>query len=90
MNLLTMEYIILLLYQNWTNNRWYEFDDQYVTEVSPETVAKCEAYVLFYKKTNTEMTSRRHRTVELMQVRDNRLILIMLRGLYVKIIYGQN
>lgn len=54
--------------QNWTNNRWYEFDDQYVTEVSPETVAKCEAYVLFYKKTNTEMTSRRHRTVELMQV----------------------
>ncbi|CAL4076407.1 unnamed protein product [Meganyctiphanes norvegica] len=54
--------------QNWTNNRWYEFDDQYVTEVSQETVAKCEAYVLFYKKTNNEMTSRRQRTVELMQV----------------------
>ncbi|XP_042234652.1 ubiquitin carboxyl-terminal hydrolase 20-like isoform X2 [Homarus americanus] len=54
--------------QNWSNHRWYEFDDQYVTEVSPETVAKCEAYVLFYKKTSTEMTSRRQRTVELMQV----------------------
>lgn len=54
--------------QNWSNHRWYEFDDQYVTEVSPETVAKCEAYVLFYKKSGTEMTSRRQRTVELMQV----------------------
>lgn len=54
--------------QNWSNHRWYEFDDQYVTEVSSETVAKCEAYVLFYKKTSPEMTSRRQRTVELMQV----------------------
>ncbi|XP_068228598.1 ubiquitin carboxyl-terminal hydrolase 20-like isoform X1 [Palaemon carinicauda] len=54
--------------QNWSNGRWYEFDDQYVTEVSPETVAKCEAYVLFYKKSSSEMTSRRQRTVELMQV----------------------
>ncbi|XP_042870141.1 ubiquitin carboxyl-terminal hydrolase 20-like isoform X5 [Penaeus japonicus] len=54
--------------QNWSNGRWYEFDDQYVTEVSPETVAKCEAYCLFYKKASMEMTARRQRTVELMQV----------------------
>ncbi|XP_063587486.1 ubiquitin carboxyl-terminal hydrolase 20-like isoform X5 [Penaeus indicus] len=54
--------------QNWSNGRWYEFDDQYVTEVSPETVAKCEAYCLFYKKASIEMTARRQRTVELMQV----------------------
>ncbi|XP_063886704.1 ubiquitin carboxyl-terminal hydrolase 33-like isoform X3 [Scylla paramamosain] len=54
--------------QNWSNHRWYEFDDQYVTEVSSETVAKCEAYVLFYKKASPEMAARRQRTVELMQV----------------------
>ncbi|XP_076055896.1 ubiquitin carboxyl-terminal hydrolase 20-like isoform X2 [Oratosquilla oratoria] len=54
--------------QNWTNRRWYEFDDQYVTEVSPETVANCEAYVLFYKKSSPEMAARRQRTIELMQV----------------------
>lgn len=30
--------------------QWYEFDDQCVTRVSPETVQSCEAYVLFYRK----------------------------------------
>ncbi|RXG69105.1 Ubiquitin carboxyl-terminal hydrolase 20 [Armadillidium vulgare] len=54
--------------QNASNNRWYEFDDQCVTEVNLETVANCEAYVLFYKKVSPEMTSRRQRTVELLQV----------------------
>ncbi|KAK4295896.1 hypothetical protein Pmani_031567 [Petrolisthes manimaculis] len=54
--------------QNWSNHRWYEFDDQYVTQVTPDTVAKCEAYVLFYKKASPEMAQRRQRTVELMQV----------------------
>lgn len=29
--------------------QWYEFDDQCVTRVSPETVRSCEAYVLFYR-----------------------------------------
>lgn len=29
---------------------WYEFDDQYVTPVDSQTVASCEAYILFYKK----------------------------------------
>lgn len=56
--------------QNASNNRWYEFDDQCVTEVSLESVANCEAYVLFYKKVSPEMTSRRQRTVELLQVTD--------------------
>ena len=54
--------------QNWSNCRWYEFDDQCVTEVSQDTVANCEAYVLFYKKSSMEMISRRQRTIELMQV----------------------
>ncbi|XP_030753353.1 ubiquitin carboxyl-terminal hydrolase 20 isoform X2 [Sitophilus oryzae] len=30
--------------------QWYEFDDQYVTRVSAERVQNCEAYVLFYRK----------------------------------------
>lgn len=32
---------------------WYEFDDQYVTPVDPQTIASCEAYILFYKKVNS-------------------------------------
>lgn len=32
------------------NFRWYEFDDQYATEVDVATVQSAEAYVLFYRK----------------------------------------
>lgn len=32
-------------------NQWYEFDDQCVTLVRPDTVKNCEAYVLFYRYT---------------------------------------
>lgn len=35
--------------------KWFEFDDQTVTQVSSETVQNCEAYVLFYQKTNPQM-----------------------------------
>jgi len=31
------------------NGKWYEFDDQYVTEVSESVVGGAEAYVLFYR-----------------------------------------
>ncbi len=34
---------------NAVNEQWYEFDDQYVTEVDQQTVESCEAYVLFYR-----------------------------------------
>lgn len=34
---------------NCQSQQWFEFDDQYVTQVSPETVQNCEAYVLFYR-----------------------------------------
>ncbi|XP_076260331.1 ubiquitin specific protease 20/33 isoform X2 [Rhynchophorus ferrugineus] len=34
-------------------DQWYEFDDLCVTRVSPERVQMCEAYVLFYRKTQT-------------------------------------
>lgn len=32
------------------NDQWYEFDDQFVTEVCADTVQACQAYVLFYRK----------------------------------------
>lgn len=38
-----------------SNGRWYEYDDQLVTEVSEEVVKNCEAYVLFYRKSNPQM-----------------------------------
>ena len=34
---------------NALNDQWYEFDDQYVTEVDVQQVENCEAYVLFYR-----------------------------------------
>jgi len=37
--------------RNTLNGKWYEFDDQYVSEVSPELVQACQAYVLFYQST---------------------------------------
>lgn len=53
---------------NCINDQWYEFDDQYVTEVDPQIVACCEAYVLFYRKSSDEMTRKRQRAVELMEI----------------------
>lgn len=49
------------------SDTWYEFDDQYVTAVDPHQVASCEAYVLFYRKTNDEVYERRHRAVQLIE-----------------------
>jgi ubiquitin carboxyl-terminal hydrolase 20/33 len=34
---------------NAPSQQWYEFDDQYVTEVDLQQVENCEAYVLFYR-----------------------------------------
>ncbi|KAH8284603.1 hypothetical protein KR018_005433 [Drosophila ironensis] len=41
--------------RNALNGRWYEYDDQFVLEVAPETVSTCQAYVLFYQKHNPQM-----------------------------------
>lgn len=43
----------------------YEFDDQTVTQVSSETVQNCEAYVLFYQKTNPQMAHVRAQAQEI-------------------------
>ncbi|KAH0539531.1 ubiquitin carboxyl-terminal hydrolase 20 [Cotesia glomerata] len=53
---------------NTDSNQWFEFDDQCVTQVSPETVKNCEAYVLFYKKRSPEMLQYRDKTLELMNI----------------------
>ncbi|XP_042320180.1 LOW QUALITY PROTEIN: ubiquitin carboxyl-terminal hydrolase 33 [Sceloporus undulatus] len=47
--------------RNNLNNRWYEFDDQSVTEVTESTVQNAEAYVLFYRKSNEEAKKERQR-----------------------------
>lgn len=36
--------------QNVISGQWYEFDDQYVTEVHETVVQGAEAYVLFYRQ----------------------------------------
>ncbi|XP_017094290.2 ubiquitin carboxyl-terminal hydrolase 20 [Drosophila bipectinata] len=51
--------------RNVLNGRWYEFDDQFVTEVSAETVATCQAYVLFYQKHNPQMKIIREQAMNL-------------------------
>lgn len=36
--------------KNPLNNQWYNFNDAYVSEASPESVVSSEAYVLFYRR----------------------------------------
>lgn len=45
--------------------KWFEFDDQLVTEVSAEVVQNCEAYVLFYRKSNPQMSIIRNQAMQL-------------------------
>ncbi|KAJ1526918.1 hypothetical protein ONE63_008467 [Megalurothrips usitatus] len=56
---------------NCQNQQWFEFDDQYVTQVSPETVQNCEAYVLFYRKTCEHVKRFRSQAVELLERSNN-------------------
>lgn len=46
---------------NEPSSQWIEFDDSSARPVSPETVANCQAYVLFYRKSSKETHEfRRH------------------------------
>lgn len=47
-------------------DKWFEYDDQLVTQVSAETVQNCEAYVLFYRKNNSQMVNIRAHAQELL------------------------
>ncbi|ALC41162.1 CG8494 [Drosophila busckii] len=51
--------------RNALNDRWYEFDDQFVTEVSADVVLNCQAYVLFYQKHNPQMKMVREEAINL-------------------------
>ncbi|GLH04067.1 Ubiquitin carboxyl-terminal hydrolase Usp2 [Gryllus bimaculatus] len=56
---------------NYISDQWFEFDDQYVTQVTPETVQNCEAYVLFYKKSCDVIAKKRQRACELIDLSSN-------------------
>lgn len=50
-------------------DKWFEYDDQTVTQVSAETVQNCEAYVLFYQKSNPQMSHVRAQAQEIISSR---------------------
>lgn len=52
---------------NYINDQWYEFDDQYVTEVDFQQVMSSSAYVLFYRKQNDHMMPMRESAMSLME-----------------------
>ena len=39
--------------KNYIENKWYEFNDSYVSEIDESKIVSSSAYVLFYKKRNT-------------------------------------
>ncbi|XP_067940875.1 ubiquitin carboxyl-terminal hydrolase 20-like isoform X2 [Watersipora subatra] len=53
------------------NQAWYEYDDQYVCEVSSQVVKGCEAYVLFYSKDASMCVSFRNQLLAQLQVSQN-------------------
>uniref|UniRef100_A0A8D0A3R6 Ubiquitin carboxyl-terminal hydrolase n=1 Tax=Sander lucioperca TaxID=283035 RepID=A0A8D0A3R6_SANLU len=60
--------------QNVINGQWYEFDDQYVTEVHETVVQNAEAYVLFYRKTSEESLRERQKVVALANMKEPSLL----------------
>uniref|UniRef100_A0A182RQP7 ubiquitinyl hydrolase 1 n=1 Tax=Anopheles funestus TaxID=62324 RepID=A0A182RQP7_ANOFN len=50
--------------------KWFEFDDQLVTQVTPEHVQSCEAYVLFYRKNNAKMATVRAQASNLLTMQE--------------------
>ncbi|XP_066436596.1 ubiquitin carboxyl-terminal hydrolase 20 [Eleutherodactylus coqui] len=60
--------------QNVINGQWYEFDDQYVTEVHETVVQNAEAYVLFYRKSSEEAERERQKVVSLAALKESGLL----------------
>ncbi|XP_063067032.1 ubiquitin carboxyl-terminal hydrolase 20 isoform X2 [Engraulis encrasicolus] len=60
--------------QNVINGKWYEFDDQYVTEVHETVVQNAEAYVLFYRKSSEESVRERQKVVALASLKEPSLL----------------
>ncbi|XP_013413385.1 ubiquitin carboxyl-terminal hydrolase 20-like isoform X1 [Lingula anatina] len=59
---------------NHYDDKWYEYDDQYVTEVDVQTVQNCEAYVLFYRKKNDDIMVQRQKAMELVESKEPSLL----------------
>ncbi|XP_034047432.1 ubiquitin carboxyl-terminal hydrolase 20 [Thalassophryne amazonica] len=60
--------------QNVINGQWYEFDDQYVTEVHETVVQNAEAYVLFYRKSSENSVRERQKVVALANLKEPSLL----------------
>ncbi|XP_028318407.1 LOW QUALITY PROTEIN: ubiquitin carboxyl-terminal hydrolase 20 [Gouania willdenowi] len=60
--------------QNVINGQWYEFDDQYVTEVHETVVQNAEAYVLFYRKSSEDSVKERQKVVALANMKEPSLL----------------
>lgn len=60
--------------QNVISGQWYEFDDQYVTEVHETVVQGAEAYVLFYRKSSEEAARERQQVVALAALQEPSLL----------------
>ncbi|KAG8447736.1 hypothetical protein GDO86_015012 [Hymenochirus boettgeri] len=60
--------------QNVINGQWYEFDDQYVTEVHETVVQNAEAYVLFYRKSSEDAERERQKVVSLAAMKESGLL----------------
>ncbi|ELT95284.1 hypothetical protein CAPTEDRAFT_97991, partial [Capitella teleta] len=56
---------------NHLSQQWYEFDDQYVTEVDLQQVENCEAYVLFYRSKNDLMVPVRQKAEQYLNGAEN-------------------
>lgn len=59
---------------NYINEQWYEYDDQFVTEVDMPVVEGCEAYVLFYRKRNDKMIALRQKAEQIMAMPEGSLM----------------
>lgn len=55
---------------NYSNQTWYEFDDQVVTEVDVRQVENCEAYVLFYRKIDADMSAIRQKANQITEIEE--------------------
>ncbi|XP_046695051.1 ubiquitin carboxyl-terminal hydrolase 20 isoform X3 [Silurus meridionalis] len=60
--------------QNVINGQWYEFDDQYVTEVHETVIQNAEAYVLFYRKSSEESVRERQKVIALANLKEPSLL----------------
>ncbi|CAH2097700.1 unnamed protein product [Euphydryas editha] len=49
------------------DGRWVAFDDAAVAPLAPHHLAACEAYVLFYRKVNPQMTILRQKAAEILE-----------------------